>query len=99
MAPARPGPIPARSVVGYSGAGTLTIQNGGTVSNDTAILGYYGSTGTVTVDGAGSSWTVPATLYVGDSGIGTLTIRNGGKVSNATIVYLGLLCRHRHRDG
>ncbi len=48
-----------------------------------------GSTGTVTVDGAGSSWRIPATLCVGDSGAGTLTIRNGGAVSNATIGHLG----------
>jgi T5SS/PEP-CTERM-associated repeat protein len=43
-------------LVGNSGTGTLTIQNGGNVSNVTGYVGYItGSTGTVTVDGAGSS--------------------------------------------
>jgi len=78
-------------LVGYSGAGTLTIQNGGNVSNVNGFLGYTaGSTGTVTVDGAGSAWTNSFELYVGRSGAGTLTIQNGGKVSNST-GYLGYI--------
>ncbi|WP_441241336.1 autotransporter domain-containing protein [Tardiphaga sp. 768_D3_N2_1] len=73
-------------VVGRFGTGTLTIQNGGAVSNGGfGSLGYFaGSTGTVTVDGAGATWTNSSDLYVGNSGTGTLTIRNGGKVSNLT---------------
>ncbi len=78
--------------VGNSGTGTLTIRNGGTVSN--TGLGYLGnnagSTGTVTVDGAGSTWTNSGDLVVGDSGTGTLTIQNGGAVSNV-IGVLGFL--------
>ncbi|MDI3564192.1 hypothetical protein [Bradyrhizobium sp. Arg816] len=77
--------------VGYFGAGTLTIRNGGTVS--TANIGYLGfvagSTGTVTVDGAGSAWTSSSTLVVGYSGTGTLTIQNGGKASNVGHAFLG----------
>jgi T5SS/PEP-CTERM-associated repeat protein len=70
--------------VGNSGIGTLTIQNGGAVSNVTGILGVSAiSTGTATVDGAGSSWTKSGGLDVGGSGTGTLTIQNGGNVSNA----------------
>ncbi|WP_136622784.1 autotransporter domain-containing protein, partial [Mesorhizobium sp. 10.2.3] len=77
--------------VGNRGAGTLTIQNGGKVSNlGNGFLGYkVGSTGTVTVDGVGSSWINSGDLYVGDSGTGTLTIENGGKVSNAGIGWIG----------
>jgi hypothetical protein len=43
-----------------SGTGTLSVQNGGTVSNATngEIGVNAGSTGTVTVTGAGSSWTI-----------------------------------------
>ena len=42
-------------------------------------IGYNsGSTGTVTVDGAGSKWTNSGGLYVGYSGSGTLNITNGG---------------------
>jgi T5SS/PEP-CTERM-associated repeat protein len=76
--------------VGYSGAGTLTIQNGGAVSDVTGVLGLGpGSTGSATVDGAGSTWTNSGDFYVGRSGTGTLTIRNGGNVSNVGIGYLG----------
>ncbi len=40
MAPARPGPLPTCSLSANTGTGTLTIQNGGTVSNtNTAIIG------------------------------------------------------------
>jgi outer membrane autotransporter protein len=75
--------------VGNSGAGTLTIRNGGALSN---TLGYIGSgntsTGTVTVDGSGSTWTNYGGLYVGRSGAGTLTVRNGGTVRN-TVGFVG----------
>ncbi|MFK4498602.1 T5SS/PEP-CTERM-associated repeat protein [Bradyrhizobium japonicum] len=76
--------------VGISGTGTLTIQNGGTMSNSVlGVLGHIaGSTGTATVDGAGSSWTNSGDLYLGNGGTGTLTIRNGGAVSNG-ISFLG----------
>ena len=59
--------------VGYSGSGTLNITGGGVVSNNYAFIGYdYGSTGMVTVDGAGSTWTNGDYLYVGRNGNGTL---------------------------
>ncbi|MGY8664065.1 autotransporter domain-containing protein [Bradyrhizobium sp. UFLA05-109] len=74
--------------VGYSGAGTLRISNGGTVTSATATstgayIGYNaGSTGSVTVDGTGSSWTNSGYLFVGVSGTGALTIKNGGTVTS-----------------
>ena len=69
--------------VGVAATGALTIQNGGTVNNTLGIIGdNAGSTGTATVDGAGSRWTNSSDFYVGHSGTGTLTIRNGGAVSN-----------------
>jgi len=72
--------------VGNYGTGTLTIENGGSVSNAAAAVGdKFGSTGTVTVTGAGSTWTSSGTLYVGNSGTGTLTIANGGTVSNINV--------------
>ena len=44
--------------IGHGGTGTLTIQNGGTVSSGGGNIGFNsGSTGTVTVAGAGSSLT------------------------------------------
>ena len=47
-----------------------------------------GSTGTVTVDGTGSTWTNSGDLYVGYYGNGTLNITGGGAVSN-TNGYIG----------
>ncbi|MGY4427217.1 outer membrane autotransporter protein [Bradyrhizobium sp. JR6.1] len=74
--------------VGYSGTGTLDIQNGGTVNTAPGVtrgiagIGYYaGSNGTVTIDGAGSSWTHGGVLDVGGGGTGTLTIQNGATAS------------------
>ncbi len=67
--------------------GTLTISNGGAVSNIGGTIGYdSGSTGVVTVDGAGSTWTNSSDLIFGFLGTasGTLTISNGGVVSAAT---------------
>lgn len=69
--------------IGIQGAGTLDIQNGGTVSNSVGYIARFtASTGTVTVDGEGSTWTNSNILYVGTQGAGTLTIRNSGQVSN-----------------
>ena len=74
----------------FSGTGTLTIQNGGAVSNSDGFFGYSaGSTGAATVDGAGSSWNNFSEVFVGYFGTGTLTIQNGGTVSNGTAGYLG----------
>ena len=49
-----------------------------------------GSTGAVTVNGAGSGWTTAGDLYVGSSGSATLTILNGGGVSIGGSSYLGV---------
>ncbi len=77
--------------VGNSGNGTLKITNGGAVSSGTVssttdyagCIGYNtGSTGVVTVDGAGATWTNHSALIVGIFGSGTLKITNGGVVSN-----------------
>jgi T5SS/PEP-CTERM-associated repeat protein/autotransporter-associated beta strand protein len=71
--------------VGYNyGIGRLRITAGAKVSNTTGYLGAVnGSSGEVTVDGDGSSWTNTGNLseYVGYSGLGTLSINNGGVVS------------------
>ena len=67
--------------------GTLTISNGGAVSNIGGTIGFdSGSTGIVTVDGAGSTWTNSSDLILGLLGTasGTLTISNGGVVSATT---------------
>lgn len=74
--------------VGY-GTGSLSITNGGTVSDFYGYLGYFAefpgrSNGMANVDGAGSTWTSGSDLHVGDSGTGVLNISNGGAVSNGT---------------
>ena len=73
-----------------SGNGTLSIINGGSVSDTFGQIGYSGtgagSGGTVTVDGAGSTWTNSSNLNVGAYGNATLNITNSGSVSSATAV-------------
>ena len=52
--------------VGVFGTGALTIQSGGTVNNTLGIIGdQAGSSGTATVNGAGSTWTNSVRFYVG----------------------------------
>ncbi|MEP9372814.1 hypothetical protein [Mesorhizobium sp. KR1-2] len=81
--------------VGEYGTGTLTIADGGKVSNTTGYIGGSpsNSTGTVTVSGTdaggnASTWTNSGALYVGYLGTGTLTVADGGKVTN-TVGYVG----------
>jgi len=85
-------------VVGYGGTGTLQITNGGTVSSEAGFIAFLGgvssivqSTGTVTVDGENSAWTLGGCIdwrlsvsgppYTSDDG-GTaiLSVTNGGQV-------------------
>ena len=61
----------------------LTIQSGGTVTDAFGAVGNLpGSQGTVTVTGAGSTWTNIGNVVVGGLGTGTLTIQNGGTVNS-----------------
>jgi hypothetical protein len=95
------GIFPGLLSIGYSGAGTLTITNDGKVYS---LWGYIAATanntlptssGSVTVDGTGSTWTIrtscgsAARLFIGGSlsgngddpgGIALLTVTNGGLV-------------------
>ena len=76
--------------VGLWASGTLSVTNGGAVSNSSyGYIGYSGgATGSVTVDGAGSIWSSRAGLYVGLYGGGTLSLSNGGRVSIAGPTYV-----------
>ena len=78
--------------VGYYGDGTLDITNGGVVTSSMSgyIGNYSGSTGAVTVDGAGSSWIVASGLTVGNNGSGTLDITGGGAVSGMSYAHVGI---------
>ncbi|MFT0892710.1 autotransporter domain-containing protein [Pseudochelatococcus sp. G4_1912] len=71
--------------VGSSGKGSLSITDGGKVTNTGGVIGSgSGSEGTVTVAGSGSSWESSLSLYVGGGGKGILSITDGGKVTNTT---------------
>ena len=71
--------------IGSSGTGTLTIADGGKVINIASasanIGNSAGSLGTVTVTGAGSTWTNSSAVVVGREGSGTLTIQDGGELN------------------
>lgn len=72
--------------VGLFGTGFLDVGEGGKVTGTRMYIGNEaGSTGTVTVDGAGSSIDVTGNFYVGTSGDGTLTLSNGGGISAASM--------------
>ncbi len=69
--------------VGYSDTGSLEISNGGEISGTFGAIGSQSnSTGSVTVNGAGSSWVNSDLLAIGVSGVGSLSISNAGVVSN-----------------
>jgi T5SS/PEP-CTERM-associated repeat protein/autotransporter-associated beta strand protein len=76
--------------VGNSGAGTLSITNGGHVANATSVwLGdNHGSAGTAIVNGSGSTWFCNGDLFIGNSGAGAMAISAGGQVTNS-IGYIG----------
>lgn len=80
--------------IGITGAGTLTIQNGGTLTNNQGHVGRdAGGNGQVIVtghDGGGgaSTWTNAGFLYVGHQGVGTLDILDSGVVVD-TRGYVG----------
>ncbi len=69
--------------IGNTGIGAVTVNNGSTLLSNTATLGQAsGSNGSVSIDGAGSTWAT-VNLSVGASGNGSLEITNAGTVNNA----------------
>lgn len=89
-------PVQGAIYVGYAGRGTLSITNGGTVTGGYGYIAAVAnppdqraSNGTVTVDGAHSTWTLNGLgnyrLYIDglgttDGGTGLLNISNAGTV-------------------
>lgn len=80
-------------VVGIEGTGQLIIQQGGSVSSGYGRIVGWGDlqdhanpvsgTGSATITGAGSSWSVRNTLWVGaDGDSGQLRIADGGEVKS-----------------
>ena len=76
--------------IGSFGTGTLMIANGGKVINITLFTANIGngagSQGTVTVTGAGSTWSNSSGVNIGNLGTGTLTIANGGVVTGPIVI-------------
>ncbi len=76
--------------VGSFGTGTLTIANGGKVINITTFTANIGNgasgQGTVTVTGAGSTWSNSSGVNIGNLGTGTLTIADGGIVTGPMVI-------------
>ena len=91
--------------IGSFGTGTLTIANGGTVINITAFTANIGngagSQGTVTVTGAGSTWSNSSGVNIGNLGTGTLTIADGGIVAGPVTIATNAGCdwNTQHRRG
>ncbi len=78
------------TIVGQSGQGTLSIQNGGRLIDGSAIIGRDATAlATATVTGAGSQWTT-GTLQIGRSGNGTLNVSGGGRLVSG-IAQVGAL--------
>ena len=77
--------MPGQLNVGLGGTASLSILNGGLVSNDFGIIANGGGTASATVSGVDvhgnvSTWINNSTLVVGDLGAGSLLIENGGLV-------------------
>ncbi len=83
--------------VGNAGVGTLTVQNGASLSNtgqfgNGYIGGLEGSDGSMaTITGKGSTWSLDQTLIVGSGGSGSLTIDQGGAVTVSDVLEIGLV--------
>lgn len=84
--------------LGAIGGPSLTVQNGGVLTSDTAIISNSTNgltpgtselqSGTATINGVGSQWTANA-FNVGFYGTGTMNVTGGGKAIAATTVSLG----------
>ncbi|PLP60421.1 autotransporter outer membrane beta-barrel domain-containing protein [Mesorhizobium loti] len=82
--------------VGDFGKGAIVVAGGGGLTSGDAFIGSNaGATGTVSVSGAGSTWTVSFgdDIEIGVSGTGSLSITDGGKVG------AGLIGRIAKNDG
>jgi len=100
--------VQASMDVGFDATGALggkmLIESGGKVMSGTGLsagalagaVGFEsGATGTVTIDGAGSTWDVQQRLNIGLDGTGTVTVQNGGTLQvDGDIIRIG-----RNADG
>lgn len=78
--------------VGRFGSGELTINAGASLESAQGYIGRLaGSSGTVTVEGPGASWSIPITrdvdFWIGNAGTGTLRVLDGATVSTTSDIY------------
>ncbi|MHA7775783.1 autotransporter-associated beta strand repeat-containing protein [Roseibium sp. M-1] len=72
--------------IGTDGAGSLRVEDGGTVNSTIAFLSTNTGSGTAVVTGTGSEWQNTGALYIGyNAGGGTLTIADGGTVAAGSV--------------
>jgi T5SS/PEP-CTERM-associated repeat protein len=79
-----------RLTIGGGVSGALNVTSGGDVvaDADSYVGPIGGSSGVVTVDGAGSTWSVAGFLYLRNEGDAQLNISNGGQVTSGN-AYIG----------
>lgn len=76
--------------VGQTGAGTLSISQGGTVGAASATLGAgTGADGLLSVQGSGSSFSVSGQVQVGGGGTGELDVLGGATATVGNLVIGG----------
>lgn len=75
------------AMVGNAGNGSLTVEAGGDVfvGFETKVGDDDFSSGSLTIDGAGSTLTSTAPTTIGNFGTGSLTISNGGLLTTAQL--------------
>jgi len=73
------------ALIGNGGSGAITVDSGGhmTIGTTTKIGDEPASTGSLTVDGVGSTMATTGTTTVGNFGHGTLVVSNGGLLTTA----------------
>lgn len=81
----------ANLVLGHSGTGTLTIENGATVSAGQDLLVGYSADGegSVSISGSTSTLTVDRDIVAGHYGTATITIEDGASVTAGSELSLG----------
>ncbi|XAL99576.1 hypothetical protein OT109_18600 [Phycisphaeraceae bacterium D3-23] len=83
-------------LVGFSGGGSLFVQDGGAVTNQDAVITGVstGDIGQVSIDGAGSNWTTHGDLFIGaesvnDSRSGIVSLTNGAVANVDGLTFIG----------
>jgi T5SS/PEP-CTERM-associated repeat protein len=73
-------------IVGDAGNATMTVSGGAEVicAGFSTIGDNPGISGTVTVTGAGTSWTQTSSVSVGEFGVGTLNVQSGGTFASSS---------------